>query len=68
MSNETSNLAHNIPPRIVAAQLTEIRRRITQIKSGEVALIPGGETLVHVRRIVASARAVSQDALHVNRC
>ena len=53
------SLAHDIPPDIAAAQIAEVRRRIAQVESGEVALIPGEEALAHVRRIVASARAAS---------
>jgi|GEM_PF-1114114 len=54
-------IAREIPPEIAAAQVTEVRRRISQVEVevGEVALIPGEEALEHVRRIVASARAAS---------
>jgi len=52
-------IAREIPPKIAAAQVTEVRRRIAQVEVGEVALIPGEEALEHVRRIVASARAAS---------
>ena len=53
------SLAHDIPPDIAAAQVAEVRRRIAQVESGEVALIPGEEALAQVRRLVASARAAS---------
>ena len=49
-------LAHDIPPDIAQAQVTEVRRRIAQVEAGEVALIPGEEALAHVRQLVASAR------------
>jgi len=49
------SLAHHILPDIAAAQITEVCRRIAQVESGEVSLIPGDEALAHVRRIVASA-------------
>jgi putative addiction module component (TIGR02574 family) len=52
------SLAHDIPPDIAAAQTAEVRRRIAEVESGEVTLIPGDEALAHVRRIVASARTV----------
>lgn len=52
-------LADDIPPDISAAQITEVRRRIAQVESGEVSLVPGDEALAHVRRIVASARTAS---------
>lgn len=51
------SLAHDIPPDIAAAQIAEVRRRIAQIESGEVALIPGDEALARVRQLVASAHA-----------
>ena len=53
------SLAHNIPSDIAAAQVAEVRRRIAEVESGEVSLIPGDEALAHVRQLVASARAAS---------
>ena len=53
------SLAHDIPSDIAVAQIAEVRRRIAQVESGGVSLIPGEEALAHVRRIVASARAAS---------
>ena len=53
------SLAHDIPSDIAAAQVAEVRRRIAQVESGEVALIPGDEALAHVRQLVASAHAAS---------
>ena len=53
------SLAHDIPADIAASQTAEVRRRIAQVESGEVSLIPGDEALAHVRRIVASAHAAS---------
>jgi putative addiction module component (TIGR02574 family) len=44
-------------PDVAAAQIGEVRRRIAEIESGEVDLIPGEEALARVRRIVASGRA-----------
>ena len=52
-------LAHSIPPEIERAQIEEVRRRITQVESGEVTLIPGEQALDQVRRLVASARKAS---------
>ena len=52
-------LTHNIPSDIARAQMTEVRRRIAQVESGEVALIPGDEALAHVRRRVAAINASS---------
>jgi len=53
------SLAHEIPSDIAQAQISEVRRRIAEVASGEVALIPGEEALAHVRRLVASARAAN---------
>ncbi len=52
-------LAHNIPPAIEQAQIEEVRRRIAQVESGGVTLIPGEQALEQVRRLVASARKAS---------
>jgi putative addiction module component (TIGR02574 family) len=51
------SLARNIPSDIAAAQVAEVRRRIAEVESGEVSLIPGDEALARVRQLVASARA-----------
>lgn len=48
------SLARDIPSDIAEAQITEIRRRITQVEAGEVTLIPGEEAFAHVRRILLS--------------
>lgn len=53
------SIANDIPQDIAAAQLAEVRRRITQVESGEVTLIPGDEALARVRKLVESARAAS---------
>ena len=50
------SLAHDIPSEIAAAQIAEVRRRITQVESGEIALIPGEQALAQVRRLVGPAR------------
>jgi len=53
------SLARSIPPEIAQEQMTEVRRRIAQVESGEVTLIPGEEALAHVRRILVPAHATS---------
>ncbi|MEO5803401.1 MAG: addiction module protein [Verrucomicrobiota bacterium] len=53
------SLAHDIPPDIAKAQITEVRRRIAQVESGAVKLIPAEEALANVRRLVTSASAAS---------
>ena len=47
------SLAQDISPEITEAQLAEVRRRIAQVKSGEVELIPGDEALARVRNLLA---------------
>jgi putative addiction module component (TIGR02574 family) len=49
-----ASLAEDISPDIANAQLTEVRRRIAQVESGEVALIPGDEALGRVRNLLAA--------------
>jgi putative addiction module component (TIGR02574 family) len=49
-------LAQKIPVDIAAAQITEVQRRIAEVESGCVTLIPGEEALARVRALVASAR------------
>ena len=46
-------LAQDISPEITEAQLSEVRRRIAQVESGEAALIPGDEALARVRNLLA---------------
>jgi hypothetical protein len=53
------SLAHDIPAEIAQVQISEVRRRIAQVESDEVALIPGEEALAHVRWLVASYAAAS---------
>ena len=48
-----ASLADDASPEITEAQLAEVRRRIAQVESGEVALIPGDEALARVRRLLA---------------
>ena len=52
-------LAEGTSPEIERAQLEEVRRRIAQIESGEVTLIPGEQALDQIRRLVANVRATS---------
>jgi putative addiction module component (TIGR02574 family) len=47
------SLAQDISPEITSAQLAEVRRRIAQVESGEVELIPGDEALTRVRNLLA---------------
>jgi hypothetical protein len=52
-------LIDSIPPEVERAQIDEVRRRIAQVVSGAVKLIPGEQALDQVRRLVASARMAS---------
>ena len=49
-------LTDDLPPEIAQAQIAEVHRRIAQVETGEVVLIPGEEALARVRQLVASAR------------
>jgi putative addiction module component len=53
------SLAQDIPPGIAKAQIEEVRRRIAQVESGEVALIPGDEALARVRKLLLATSAQS---------
>lgn len=52
-------LPSHVPPEIEQAQLKEVRRRIAQVESGEVELIPGDQALEEIRHLVASTRKAS---------
>ena len=44
---------------ITKAQLADVRRRISQVESGEAALIPGDEVLAQARNLLAEHRPSS---------
>jgi hypothetical protein len=50
------SLARDVPPEIERAHLEVVRRRMAQVESGEVSLIPGEDALAQVRRLVEEAR------------
>ncbi|CAN5888720.1 hypothetical protein BH11VER1_BH11VER1_00100 [soil metagenome] len=50
------SLSHDIPADINRSQLSEVRRRIAEVESGQIGLIPGETALSHVRQMVADAR------------
>ena len=52
-------LIDGTPPEVERVQIDEVRRRIAQVESGAVRLIPGEQALDQVRRLVASARMTS---------
>jgi len=46
-----ASLADDVPPEIQHAHIEEVRRRIAEVESGEVELIPGDEALERVRKV-----------------
>ena len=48
-------LGRSIPKEIEESQMTEVRRRIAQVESGEAKMIPGDEALARVRRMLSEA-------------
>jgi hypothetical protein len=54
-----ATLAQEIPSEITRAQLDEVHRRVAQVESGEVALIPGDEALARVHTLLAEHRATA---------
>ena len=48
-----ASLAEDIFPEVTTAQLAEVRR-ITEVESGEAALIAGDEALARVRNLLAN--------------
>lgn len=47
-----ASLADDVPAEIQRAQIDEVRKRIAQVESGEVALVPGEEALARVRNLL----------------
>ena len=54
------SLVQDISPEISSEQLAEVQRRIAQVESGEVELIPGDEALARVRNLLASAQRMTR--------
>jgi len=53
------SLVRDIPPQIQRAHITEVRRRMAEVASGEVSLVSGDEAMRRVRQLVDSARSGS---------
>lgn len=53
-------LVRDIPPDVQRAQMAEVRRRVAQLESGEVSLVPGAEALAQVRRLVSAAVSIDR--------
>jgi putative addiction module component (TIGR02574 family) len=49
-----ASLAEDAPPEITRLQLDQVRRRIAEVESGFVTLIPGEEALEQVRALAGS--------------
>jgi putative addiction module component (TIGR02574 family) len=47
-----ASLAEDVSPEISRAQLTEVRRRIEAVESGEAELILGDEVLARIRSLL----------------
>jgi putative addiction module component (TIGR02574 family) len=54
-----ASLANDIPAEIQRAQIGEVRRRIAQVESGEVPLVPGDEALARVRKLLSEHSATA---------
>jgi putative addiction module component (TIGR02574 family) len=48
-----ASLAEDVSPEITRAQLAEVRRRISEVESGNAVLIPGDEALARVRSLLS---------------
>jgi putative addiction module component (TIGR02574 family) len=55
-----ASLADDIPTEIQRAQIDEVRKRIAQVESGEVELIPGDEALARVRNVLTKGSATAK--------
>lgn len=55
-----ASLADDVPAEIQRAHIDEIRKRIAQVESGEVQLIPGDEALARVRNVLTKHSAAAK--------
>ena len=55
-----ASLADDVPAEIQRAHIDEVRKRITQVESGEVDLIPGDEALARVRDLLTKNSATAK--------
>ena len=58
-----ASLADDVPPEIQRAHIDEVRKRIAQVESGEVDLIPGDEALARVRNGLTKHSATAKKHL-----
>ena len=52
-------LVRDISPEVHRVQMVEVRRRVAELESGQVSLVPGEVALAQVRRLVSSAHSES---------
>ena len=55
-----ASLADDVPAEVQRAHIDEVRKRIAQVESGEVELIPGDEALAHVRKLLSEHSATAK--------
>ena len=55
-----ASLADDVPAEIQRAHIDEVRKRIAQVESGEVELIPGDEALARVRKLLSEYSATAK--------
>ena len=55
-----ASLADDVPAEIQRAHIEEVRKRITQVESGKVDLIPGDEALARVRNLLTKDSATAK--------
>jgi Putative addiction module component len=55
-----ASLADDVPAEIQRAHIDEVRKRIAQVESGEVELIPGDEALARVRKLLSEHSATAK--------
>jgi putative addiction module component (TIGR02574 family) len=55
-----ASLANDVPTEIQRAHIDEVRRRIAQVESGEVEMIPGDKALARVRTLLAAHSATTK--------
>ena len=53
------SLVRDIPPEIQRSHISEVRRRIAEVATGQVSLVSGDEAMRRVRQLVDAARAGS---------
>lgn len=55
-----ASLADDVPAEIQRAHIDEVRKRIAQVESGDVKLIPGDEALADVRKLLSEHSATAK--------